>query len=59
VDAYRISYRFLESDDEYFNYNTGDVPLQGRWHVYGLYLPDEVLKKVYSENARRVLRMEQ
>jgi predicted TIM-barrel fold metal-dependent hydrolase len=59
VEAYRISYRFLESDDEYFNYNTGDVPLQGRWHVHGLYLPDEVLKKVYSENARRVLRMEQ
>jgi predicted TIM-barrel fold metal-dependent hydrolase len=58
VEAYRISYRFLESDDEYFNYNTGDVPLQGRWHVHGLYLPDEVLKKVYSENARRVLRME-
>lgn len=59
VDAYRISYRFLESDDEYFNYNTGDVPLQGRWHVHGLYLPDEVLQKVYSGNARRVLRMEQ
>jgi predicted TIM-barrel fold metal-dependent hydrolase len=59
VDAYRISYRFLESDDEYFNYSTGEVPQQARWHVHGIYLPDEVLKKVYSENARRVLRMEQ
>jgi predicted TIM-barrel fold metal-dependent hydrolase len=58
VEAYRISYRFLESDDEYFNYDTGDVPLQGRWHVHGLYLPEDVLKKVYSENARSVLRME-
>jgi len=58
VDAYRICYRFLESDDEYFNYSTGDVPQQGRWHVYGLFLPDDVLKKVYSENAKRVLGME-
>jgi predicted TIM-barrel fold metal-dependent hydrolase len=55
LDAYRIAYHFLETDDEYFNYNTGDVPQQGRWHVHGLYLPDDVLKKVYSENSRRVL----
>jgi len=55
LDAYRICYRFLETDDEYFNYNTGDIPLQGRWHVHGLYLPDEVLKQVYHENAQRVL----
>jgi len=58
LDAYRIYYRFLESDDEYFNYSTGDVPQQGRWYVYGLFLPDDVLKKVYSENAKRVLGME-
>jgi predicted TIM-barrel fold metal-dependent hydrolase len=58
LDAYRICYRFLETDDEYFNYNTGDIPQQGRWHVHGLYLPDDVLKQVYSENAKRVLRME-
>jgi predicted TIM-barrel fold metal-dependent hydrolase len=53
-DAYRIYYRFLETDDEYFNYNPGELPLQGRWHVHGLYLPEEVLKKIYSENAQRV-----
>lgn len=58
LDAYRLSYRFLETDDEYFNYNTSEVRGQGRWYVYGLYLPDEVLKKVYSENAQRVLGME-
>jgi predicted TIM-barrel fold metal-dependent hydrolase len=57
LDAYRICYRFLETDDEYFNYNTGDVPLQGRWHVHGLYLPDDVLKKIYHENAQHVLKM--
>jgi hypothetical protein len=56
--AYRIYYRFLETDDEYFNYSTGITPQQGRWHVYGLYLPDEVLKKIYSENAKRVLEIE-
>ena len=58
LDAYRICYRFLETDDEYFNYSTEDIPPQGRWYVYGLFLPDEVLKKVYSENAKRVLGME-
>ncbi len=55
LDTYRLYYRFLETDDEYFNYNTGDVPLQGRWHVYGLYLPDDVLDKVYRRNAERVI----
>jgi predicted TIM-barrel fold metal-dependent hydrolase len=55
LDVYRLNYRLLETDDEYFNYSPGDVPLQGRWHAYGLYLPDDVLQKVYSGNARRVL----
>jgi predicted TIM-barrel fold metal-dependent hydrolase len=58
LEAYRISYRFLETEDEYFNYNPGEAPKQGRWQVYGLYLPDEVLQKVYSENARRILSIE-
>jgi hypothetical protein len=55
LDEYRLYYRFLETDDEYFNYNTSEVPGQGRWYVHGIYLPDDVLKKVYSENARCVL----
>jgi predicted TIM-barrel fold metal-dependent hydrolase len=58
LDAYRLSYRFLETDDEYFNYNTSEVPAQGRWYVCGLYLPEDVLKKIYAENARRVLKLE-
>jgi predicted TIM-barrel fold metal-dependent hydrolase len=53
-EAYRLCYRFLETDDEYFNYNVGDIPMQGRWYAYGLYLPDNVLKKVYFENAKKV-----
>ncbi len=59
LNAYRICYRFLETGDEYFNYDTCEIPQQGRWYVYGLYLPDDVLKKVYFENARRVLEKEQ
>jgi hypothetical protein len=55
LDQYRLYYRFLETDDEYFNYNTSDIPLQGRWYAYGLHLPDDVLKKVYHENAKKVL----
>jgi predicted TIM-barrel fold metal-dependent hydrolase len=54
-EAYRIIYRFLETDDEYFNYNAAPIPMQGRWHVDGLYLPAEVLEKVYFSNAQRVL----
>ncbi len=59
LDEYRLYFRFLETDDEYFNYSVGDVPQQGRWHVYGMDLPDDVLKKIYSENARSVLEMRQ
>jgi predicted TIM-barrel fold metal-dependent hydrolase len=55
LDTYRLMYRFLETDDEYFNYNASEVPQQGRWHVYGLYLPDEVLQKFYHDNAARLL----
>lgn len=55
IQGYRLSYRFLETDDEYFNYNVAEIPLQGRWYVHGLYLPDEVLKKVYHENAAKLL----
>jgi predicted TIM-barrel fold metal-dependent hydrolase len=55
LEEYRLAYRFLETDDEYFNYNAAEVPQQGRWYVNGLHLPDKVLQKVYSENAERVL----
>jgi predicted TIM-barrel fold metal-dependent hydrolase len=53
--SYRIIYRFLETGDEYFNYNASEVPLQGRWQVHGLFLPDDVLEKVYLRNAERLL----
>jgi hypothetical protein len=55
VQGYQLYYRFLETDDEHFNYGTGEVPGQGRWQVCGLHLPDGVLEKIYHGNARRVL----
>jgi predicted TIM-barrel fold metal-dependent hydrolase len=52
---YRIYYRFLETDDEYFDYGADGIPGQGRWCIYGLFLPDDVLEKVYRLNALGVL----
>jgi predicted TIM-barrel fold metal-dependent hydrolase len=54
-DLYPFYFRFLETEDEYFDYGPGRVPDQGRWRIYGIGLPDPVLKKVYSENAERLL----
>ena len=52
---YQIYFRFLETDDEYFDYAPAKVPPQGRWRIYGVNLPDEILKKVYIANAARLL----
>jgi predicted TIM-barrel fold metal-dependent hydrolase len=54
---YEIYFRFLETEDEYFDYAPSRVPPQGRWRIYGLGLPDTILKKVYYENAARMLRI--
>jgi predicted TIM-barrel fold metal-dependent hydrolase len=54
-DYYRIFYRFLETADEYFNYDLGEIPGQGRWQIYGLDLPEQVLELVYTRNALRIL----
>lgn len=52
---YRIFYRFLETMDESFDYSTNETPDQGRWQIHGIGLPDDVLRKVYAENARGIL----
>jgi predicted TIM-barrel fold metal-dependent hydrolase len=56
-ELYEIYYRFLETEDEYFDYAPAPVPPQGRWCIYGLGLPDSILKKVYHDNAVRLLRL--
>lgn len=48
-------WRMLETKDEYFTYAENQYPPQGLWNIYGLGLPDDVLKKVYAENATRVI----
>ncbi len=53
-EAFRIYYRFLETDDEYFDC-AASHHLQGFWMIYGIDLPREVLDKVYRKNAERVL----
>ncbi|MFL5803771.1 MAG: amidohydrolase family protein [Roseiflexaceae bacterium] len=55
LEVYQRYYRFLETDDEYFSYDGKIVSGQGRWSIYGLYLPDDVLEKVYFRNAERVI----
>jgi len=54
-ELYEIYYRFLETEDEYFDYAPAPIPPQGRWRIYGLGLPDPILKKVYHDNAVRLL----
>lgn len=54
IAMYRLHFRFLETADEYFEYPS-HASRQGRWNVYGLDLPDEVMKKIYRENALKLL----
>ncbi|MGH9448883.1 MAG: amidohydrolase family protein, partial [Terriglobia bacterium] len=54
-ELYDIYYRFLETEDEYFDYAPAPIPPQGRWKIYGIGLPSEILRKVYYENAARLL----
>jgi len=53
----RISlyWRFLETYDENFPYSEKFPPPQGFWNIYGIGLPDSVLRKVYSENAKKIV----
>jgi len=53
--AYELYYRLLETKDEYFEYSLSRAPQNGRWRIYGLGLPDDVLEQVYYGNAMRVI----
>ncbi len=57
LDAYRCYYRLLETRDEYFDYPDyiGRFGVYTRWKLYGLDLPDDVLRKIYHENAERFI----
>ena len=57
-ELYEIYYRFLETEDEYFDYAPAPTPPQGRWSIYGLGLTEQVLRKVYHDNAARLLHID-
>ena len=46
-----VYFRVLETSDEYFDYYR---KRHGLWKMYGLNLPDEVLKKLYFKNALKL-----
>ncbi|MFQ5704192.1 MAG: amidohydrolase family protein [Gemmatimonadales bacterium] len=49
---YHVYFRELETDDEYFEYYR---KRHAFWRLYGLQLPDSVLRKIYYENALRII----
>jgi uncharacterized protein len=49
---YPYYFRVFETTDEYFDYYPRKY--HAFWKLYGLGLPDEVLKKLYYKNAQRV-----
>lgn len=56
LEMYRYHFRFLETFDEYFIPPDYDGTFgRHRWRVHGLGLPDDVLRKIYFENALRVI----
>jgi uncharacterized protein len=51
-EEYATYFRVLETEDEYFPYHK---KYHAFWRMYGLGLPDSILKKVYYKNALRVI----
>jgi uncharacterized protein len=52
-EVFANHFRWLETADEYFPYY--GYPGQGRFMIYGLQLPDQILERVYHGNAERIL----
>jgi predicted TIM-barrel fold metal-dependent hydrolase len=51
-EEYLTYFRVLETADEYFDYYR---KRHAFWKIYGLDLPDEVLKKIYYKNALKII----
>jgi predicted TIM-barrel fold metal-dependent hydrolase len=51
-DEYATYFRVLETEDEYFPYHK---KYHAFWRMYGIGLPDNILKKVYYKNALRII----
>jgi len=50
-EEYPYYWRVFETKDDYFDYYR---PYHAFWKLYGIDLPDNVLKKVYFQNALRI-----
>jgi len=50
---YKVTFRILESADEHF-YETSMFGYH--WPLYGLFLSDKTLKKVYRDNAMKIMK---
>ncbi|MEP7376149.1 MAG: amidohydrolase family protein [Chitinophagaceae bacterium] len=51
-EEYATYFRVLETEDEYFPYHK---KYHAFWAMYGMGLPDDILKKVYYKNALRII----
>ncbi|WP_315855003.1 amidohydrolase family protein [Stieleria varia] len=51
----RLYWRFFETHDESFPYSEKVPPPQGMWQIHGVNLPPDVLKKLYYENAEKLI----
>ena len=52
---YHTHFRFFQTQDEYFDHPFPDF--LGQWKIYGLGLDDQVLKKLYRDNAIRIFNL--
>jgi len=56
IKMYRCYFRFLETDDDEIIPPDYDGTFgRYRWRIQGLNLPDRVLRKIYRQNARKLL----
>ena len=51
-EEYKTYFRVLETNDEYFPYHK---KYHAFWRMYGMGLPDDILKKIYYKNALRII----
>jgi predicted TIM-barrel fold metal-dependent hydrolase len=51
-EEYQTYFRVLETEDEYFPYHKR---YHAFWRMYGIGLPDDVLKKIYYKNALKLM----
>jgi uncharacterized protein len=51
-EEYATYFRVLETEDEYFPYHK---KYHAFWAMYGMGLPDSILKKIYYKNALRII----